>query len=656
MKFDFKHIFCYTMMTLLLSLSVLADSQVPIEAKISLRAKMLDQLSSGDWILQAEALDYLGRNKVTESLPAVQKILAQKKSPWIRGRAFMALTKITPERAAQLAQTYMKDPHAPVKVTVAKLCANLPTKTADPIIAELLKQSGQVHFYALLAHAKHHGQATWKLAEKSLGEIPNDSLEAAVRTMALIGNEAALVKINALVKQGKSLPLILSGLKGVNNSALIPVYFDLINTPKGKISIIDIWQALKIYQHDVLITACETVFSSGNKDHVKVVAQLMSRYLKDPKLGKGLKEALLKITDHQTLLLGLSALSCLEADRYKDFFISNLKHEKTEIRSFSIRCLGQCKTVNLYETLQNSLSDPQSRVRVAALDSLKRADSESVPVKEIVGYFKTSLLSTDKLTRKSAIAVISPYINTDNGESALVVMKEMLKLYGSEGIHPYMKAIFRMIPEEKSALALEALGYVVHWHIMGAFPTDWASPGKDEKGMDVVYPPEKKVDLKQTIKVKYNSKYDLRFGKKVAEEEITWVKATAANEDAVLYMTKAGRSQLIMPRKHGVCYAYTEITISKKSEVNLQFLMNMKALDKVWLNGKLISLKAVIDSRKGTATKTVKTILNAGKNRLLVKIESKDTAGIWWAQKVSTRGFSLSIRDLKGKPMKWSHQ
>jgi hypothetical protein len=121
-------------------------------------------------------------------------------------------------------------------------------------------------------------------------------------------------------------------------------------------------------------------------------------------------------------------------------------------------------------------------------------------------------------------------------------------------------------------------------------------------------------------------------------------------------MTKAGRSQLQMPRKNGVCYAYTELVVPEKTQVTMTFLLNMKAQNRVWLNGKVVGLESKVDTKQGTATKTATVTLNAGKNRVLIKVASNDHSGAWWAPKVSTRGFALSLADKDGKPVKWSHQ
>jgi len=235
-------------------------------------------------------------------------------------------------------------------------------------------------------------------------------------------------------------------------------------------------------------------------------------------------------------------------------------------------------------------------------------------------------------------------------------MQQIQSEHGTAGTEPLMHAVFRMVEPDQAALVLQAHSYVAQWHIIGAFPSGFGAPDKDVDGFAVAYPPEQQVDLAKRYAVKYNIKSDHRFGKEVNEIEISWVPATVGNADGVLYMTKAGRSQLVMPHKNGVCYAYTELTVPEKTQAQMTFLVNMKAQDRVWLNGKVLSLASKVDQKQGTATKTATVTLNEGKNRLLIKVASNDYRQSHWHPKVSTRGFALKLADPDGKPVKWSHE
>ena len=312
--------------------------------------------------------------------------------------------------------------------------------------------------------------------------------------------------------------------------------------------------------------------------------------------------------------------------------------------------------MNLYETLEKTLTDNDASVRVAVLKALSHAAEEHVPEDRIVEYFTPSMLADDTATRSAAVLSLAPFVHLDNAQAALELMLKMQEAHGSAGTEPLMDVVFRLVESDKAAPVLQGHGYVAQWHVIGAFPSGFGAPKEDVDGFAFAYPPEKEIDLTKRYKIQYNIKSDTRFGKEVNEVEIGWVKATIGNADGVLYMTKAGRSQLQMPRKHGACYAYTELNVPEDTEVVMTYLLNSKARERVWLNGKVLAMKVAVDRRGGTATKTAVVKLAAGKNRLLVKVVSNDHSGAHWAPKVSTRGFALRLTDKKGKPVKWSHE
>jgi len=646
---------------ILASLSTAQAARQP-EPVSSVAAQMIEQLQVGDWrnwILKAEALDYLGRNKVTEAAPEIKKILkhTHPNNRWLRGRALMALARIQADKAISLATAYAKDPHVEVRAAVAEICAELPVETAAPIIKQLLaEKTPLVHFHALAAHARHHGKDAWTAAEPAMANIPDSCIEPAARTLGLIGTDPALERLLKLAQEGKQLPLLLRGLDELTTPGLATFYFKLLMLPDSKLSFAETWQALRLIDRKAVIAACRQALSSGNDQQVRVLARFITSHVRDPELGESLKTALMKTKDPNTLLVGLAALSCLEADQYRQLFVTSLDHKNAAVRASAVRCLTACPSIDLYDVLKKSLTDSNSKVRLAALAALKKANPEEAPKQGFLNYFTPSLLSKDAATRQAAVAAVVPHITMDNGDAALKMMKEMQGQFGIAGTEPLMRATFRMIPEEKSAEVLEFYGYITRWQVIGEFPLGWGSPANKDEAIPTVFPPEQRINLKETLTVKYNEKGDTRFGKKIVAERITWVAATVGNSDGVLFMTKAGRSQLQTPHRHGTCYAYTEIIIPEKMQGNLEMVTNMNAGERVWLNGKAVTMKGNIDKKQGTATKTAQVTLNPGKNTLLVKVWSNDHSPAWWAPKVSTRGFSLSLRELTGKPIKRSYK
>ena len=643
------------------SLAWAAPTRAP-EPMPSAAAQMFMKLEAGDWrnwIEKAEALDYLSRYDVANAAPVVQKILDDKhpNNLWLRGQAVIAMARIDPDNAATLANTHAADPHVEIRVAVAQLCGDLTKAQATPILEKLLEdKTPSIQLGALAAYARHHGEKAWSRADTITAKIPDNAIEPTVRALGWIATEPALARLRERIADGKHAHQILAGLKGVTKPALAPVYLDLLASSSDAALLGSVWAELKHFDRKAVVAACQSALASGDQKNIQSVSRLVASHLREPAIGDALKAALAKSEDLTTRLLGLSALSCVDADRFSEYFISHLSHKDPKARITAVNCLAQCKDVNLYETLEKTLTDQDTGVRVAALKILRHSAEELVPEDRIVDYFTSSLLSPDQATRGAAIDTMVPFIHLDNAQAALELMLKMQRTHGTAGTETLMQIVFRLVEPEKAAPVLQGHGYVAHWHVIGAFPSGFGAPKKDIDGFAFAYPPEKEIDLTKRYKVQYNVKSDNRFGKEVGEVEIGWVQATIGNADGVLYMTKGGRSQLQLPRKNGACYAYTELVVPGKTQVTMTFLLNMRAQDRVWLNGKVVVLASKVAAKQGTTTKTATVTLPAGKSRLLVKVASNDHSGAHWAPKVSTRGFALRLTDKDKKPVKWSHE
>jgi HEAT repeat protein len=641
---------------LALWLTPLAYAQSPRlpEPVPSSAAQMFEQLSSDDWILQAEALDYLSRYNVPDTAGPVNAILVNDRANrWLRSRALVALSRIESANAADFAATYSTDPIVELRAASAEICYELPADKAAPIIQALLAdKTPLVKFNALAAHARHQGTDAWEISEPVMANVPANCIAPAARALGWIGTEPAMAKLRELSRQGGSVPALLRGLDGVENPALAPFYLDLLVVSP----VADIWRGMQGCGDAAVNTACQDALASGDSKQVMTVARLMTRFARDPGLGDALQVAILKESNPATLQVGLAALSCVGADRYRDLFVANLSHTNTPVRLLAINCLAQCKEINLYERLESALADPDASVRVDALRSLQHASPADVPQERVVDYFESSLMSKDKATREAAMSAIAPSINMDNGEAALEVLKKIQRQYGADGTETLMHAVFRMVSEENAAAVLETHGYVTRWHVVGTFPSGFDAPGEDIDGLATAYPPEQKIDLNQSFTVVYNSQGDKRFAKKPAERVIGWVQATVANADGIVYLTKAGRSQLQPPNRTGAGYAFTEISLPRQTDLQMSFLLHSKSQSRVWLNGKELSLTSKAQGKDPRVLKTAKATLKAGKSRFLVKVVTADGASQGWGAGDTRQMFRLSLTDPSGKPVGWSYE
>ncbi len=629
-------------------LPTLLCAQIPRlpEPAPSSTARMVEQLNAKDWILQAEALDYLSRYDVPKAAGPVKAILEDaKNNPWMRGRALVALSRIELTQAVGLAATYSTNPIVELRVAAAEICYDLPAPKAAPIIKKLLAdKTPLVTFNALAAHARYVGKDAWKAAAPAMAKIPANCIEPATRALGWIGTEPALAKLGELARQDKALPAMRRGLQGVKNPALAPFYLELVTVAKGKLPIADVWQGLESCGNDAVIAACRQALATGDNQRVTTVAHLMARFLTAPELGEAIKTAIMKAKDPATLTVGLAALSGVDADLARDVLLASLDHKEARIRTLAIRSLAQDKAVNLYDVLEKMLADPVSEVRVEALRSLRKASAEHVPRERLIEYFEPSLLSKDKAIRAAAIAAIAPSLTRDHAEPTLGVLKKMQDQYGVAGAEPLMRAVFPLVAEEKKEGLLEAHGYVTRWYAAGTFPDGWSAMGDGVDGMKTVYPPEKKVDLKQSFTVVYNffhyNSRDKRSGRKKAERVIKWEQPTVADADGNLYLARREASFLPLPLHSGASYAYTEIVVPRQTDVHMDFRSICSQI-RLWLNGKDVNFGNPYGGRWGG-----RVTLNAGKNRILVKLVA-NTPG---------RTMSLQLTDPKGKPVERSYE
>ncbi len=330
--------FILPVLLLLPALSSAQTARLP-EPVPSAAAQMFEQLEAGDWrnwIPKAEALDYLSRYDVPNAKPAVQKILDDKNANnrWLRGQAVIAMARIHPAGAAALAKSHAEDPHVEVRAAVAQVCADLTKAQATPILEKLFAdKTPAIQFAALASYAQHHGEQAWSKAETITAKIPDGAIQPAARALAWIGNDPALARLREHIAQGKHVHEILTGLKGVTNPALASVYMDLLASSSDMTLLAGVWAQLKEFENKAIVTACQSALESGDQKKIQAVSRLIASYLREPALGDTLKKALEKSEDLATRKLGLTALSCVEADRFSDYFISHLGHKDPQVRA-----------------------------------------------------------------------------------------------------------------------------------------------------------------------------------------------------------------------------------------------------------------------------------------------------------------------------------
>lgn len=166
-----------------------------------------------------------------------------------------------------------------------------------------------------------------------------------------------------------------------------------------------------------------------------------------------------------------------------------------------------------------------------------------------------------------------------------------------------VKAIVEPLRDMKQQVDLRKhFGFLTDWHLAGPFDN------AGTKGFDVVYPPEKGVDL--------SAKYEGKTG------EVAWQKYATTDEYGVFNIAKQ-----LSPYKGAAMYAYTTFTSDKAQAVD--FRLGTPNAWKLWVNGELVFGRD--EYHRGTQLDQyrVKARLRPGANTILLKICQNEQTEDW---------------------------
>ncbi|HUY89716.1 MAG TPA: hypothetical protein VMV10_13350 [Pirellulales bacterium] len=178
---------------------------------------------------------------------------------------------------------------------------------------------------------------------------------------------------------------------------------------------------------------------------------------------------------------------------------------------------------------------------------------------------------------------------------------------------------------EKVDLPLH-FGFVTRWKVIGPFDNT------GEKGFDVVYPPEKAIEL------------DAEYEGKPLEgkaRQVKWIDFETQDDYGIVDLNAA------VGKANGVA-AYAWAEFNSPSEQPAELRLGRDNANKMWLNGKVIHEQRVYHSGADMDQFIGRGQLRKGKNTILVKVlqnEQKEE----WAQ---TWGFQLRVCDATGVAIK----
>lgn len=266
------------------------------------------------------------------------------------------------------------------------------------------------------------------------------------------------------------------------------------------------------------------------------------------------------------------------------------------------------------ETLEAFLTDRtgDARARRLAYEWLVRIDPEAES-RLIPGM----LDDPSRPLRRDAVAhVIEQAQNAQEDQAQLDLWRKALSGAVDED---QVKRIASRLKELGEPVDLARhFGMLTEWHLIGPFDN------RDMAGFDVVYPPEREIDLE--------AEYEGMEG------PVRWQSFVTEN-----YMGAFDIAELTHPHKGAIDYAYAEFDSDQNRAV--EFRLATPNAWKLWLNGELLFAREEYHRGMRFDQYIVPAELKEGKNTLLLKVcQNEQTQD--WAQKWA---FQFRVCDPTGR-------
>lgn len=257
------------------------------------------------------------------------------------------------------------------------------------------------------------------------------------------------------------------------------------------------------------------------------------------------------------------------------------------------------------------------RARRLAFEWLSRVD-ETAPDRIIPNLLHDPSVEFRRDAVVRLLGEAEQLLENDQTAEGIAVMQKALS--GARDLDQ-VKAITSQLSGHDIEVDLPAhFGFITDWHIIGPFDNT------DEKGFDVAYPPEEKIDLTET--------YEGKSG------PVTW-KGHASEDDYGV----VDFNETIAKENGVIAYATAEFYSPRAQPVEIRW--GCINANKLWLNGELLASHEVYQAGMEVDQYFISANLKQGRNVFLVKICHNEMEESW-AQRWQ---FQLRVCDSVGTPI-----
>lgn len=610
--------------------------------------RALDQLKTGDWILQAEAMAQLGQWKAVEAVAQLDGMLQDTRlNPWLRGQALSALVAIRGAEAQADALQALKSREPALRAAAVEALNSFDGAVMDQALERCLDDGDpEVRYRAVAAYARRKGAAAWERVSAQFDQPDTAVLPLVARALGRIGTEPARARLYAMLEAGdtQTRKALLDGMTGDADPAIVTGLIEQLAALPGESALVESYRtAIERFSAEKLAEPLATLFASPRPNVPQTALRLL--YTKPSVAGgEALAARIRKDTalPEPFLLAALDALARgdLEPRRHQELFAALSAHPTASIRMKAVRNLALCGEADLYKVLKPVLGDKDPAVVQAALAAFKAVPADRVPAEGIVQYLAAPLATGEAGTLRLALDQVRQRGLPEEFDGLVNALRPKLDTFDAGTRRMVLDALGDIADRRLAHRVAMLQGYAARWQVIGTFMSEMNA------GYDTAFPPENEFNP-ETV---YDVDYKPAGSESVRTRKAWWFKWDVDRMDGRLVMSQLMPS----PADNVLGYAAADIYCDEPRSVRVNAACD--DMIKLWVNGALVirtDPEREAD-KNGEVSASREVRLQKGANRFLVK--TGNVAGDWWFSVLLTEPDGRRFEVLHEEPAKGGGQ
>ena len=660
----------------------------------------LEQLTKGDWIMQAQALEELARIGDKSSVPAIRQLLHNRQtSVYVRRRALVALARLDRDAVARDAKAFVGDSDSRLRTAAAEAYGYGDASVAKAPLGNLLKDKDQkVATAAVVSWAKLYGKDAWAVVDPATESLADPKLSPkaqqdltwkfipAMHALVYTGAPDAYARIDAIYKrvlrdsrfrEPMMRGLATSGRPSALTMALRYLHKETAQNrnkvtkqnrkpadsfPRGRrLRSSDpvsqgLFAAIRGLGPEAVEAMVRTLLKSKAPQDLEIACALAAQLIPSPKTG----DLLLKVcgesanayVEHRCV--GALMEPAMQPARYATYFKKVLESKHASSRIAGLDALVLCPDVNRYEAYSGIVEkgdDPA--VLTAALEQLLSAPAKHVPRERIAAYLATAIADKDAKVRNAAAKLFQQAASKRDYPAVAKVWESLLHSKDIRVRETARKAIATIAPDDAQTELARNDGYLTEWRVLGTFI------GGESLEKTPAYPPETELDFEKTYRAEgifivrnKNNKIPTKREKRT--RTVAWRKGSVTTVNGLLRVNYF----VSPPTRKTVAYAVA--TVTPKTPGQAIIWVEGVERQQLWFNGApAITPKPKVPSKEdqylwlddfhwhhhygsGATRATYKVTLKPGANQILIK--TLNIGSIEWK-------FRVRVLNTDGSPL-----